>query len=104
MRELEGHRAESQSFLTILQATLRKPQGDLTDADRIRENAERLSRLAENRIIDPQEQLDMVMSENDVLKGGASDSEGDDKPAKDSLAQRHDQDLKSGFMNILHLI
>ena len=86
MRELEERRAESQSFLPKLQAKLRKLQDELTDANRMQVDAEQLSQLAENRLIDAQEHLEMVMLDKEVAEERAEIAEAELEEVKEKLA------------------
>lgn len=86
MRELEERRAESQSFLPKLQAKLRKLQNELIDANRIQADAEQLSQLAENRLIDAQEHLEMVMLDKEVAEERAEMAEAELEEVKEKLA------------------
>ena len=86
MRELEERRAETQSFLPKLQAKLKKLQDEVTDANRIRTDAEQLSQLAENRLIDAQEQLEMVMLDKEVAEERAEMAEAELEEVKEKLA------------------
>jgi dynactin 1 len=86
MRELEERRAESHSFLPKLQDKLRKLQDELTNANRTRADAEQLSQLAENRLIDAQENLEMVMLDKEVAEERAEMAEVELEEVKEKLA------------------
>ena len=86
MRELEERCAESHSFLPKLQDKLRKLQNELNYSNRTRADAEQLSQLSENRLIDAQEQLEMVMLDKEVAEERAEIAETELEEVKEKLA------------------
>ncbi|KAI0931161.1 hypothetical protein AcW2_000104 [Taiwanofungus camphoratus] len=117
VRELETRLSEAESFVALrpkLQAKLNSQQTELIATRRELADAQQLAQLAESRIVDSQEQLEMAMLDKEmaeeraelaeseleevreklavvevelqVLKEGGGGEEGDDHTAKQSLA------------------
>lgn len=89
IRELETRLSEAESFVAIrpkLQAKLASLHTDLTSSRRDLSDAEQLKTLAESRVIDAQEQLEMAMLDKEVAEERAELAESELEDVKERLA------------------
>lgn len=89
MRELETRVNEAESFVALrpkLQAKLQSLQTDLTTAKRELADAQQLALLHENRILDAQEQLEMVALDKEMAEERAELAEADLEDVKERVA------------------
>ncbi|KAF8971830.1 dynactin [Flammula alnicola] len=89
VRELETRLSEAESFVALrpkLQAKLSSLQTDLIATRRELADAQQLSQLAETRVIDAQEQLEMVMLDKEVAEERAELAEAELEDVKEKLA------------------
>ncbi|KDR85814.1 hypothetical protein GALMADRAFT_234908 [Galerina marginata CBS 339.88] len=89
VRELETRLSEAESFVALrpkLQAKLTSLQTDLIATRRELADAQQLSQLGESRVIDAQEQLEMVMLDKEVAEERAELAEAELEDVKERLA------------------
>ncbi|KAJ3503186.1 hypothetical protein NLJ89_g8547 [Agrocybe chaxingu] len=89
IRELESRLSEAEAFVALrpkLQAKLAQLQTDLTATRRELADAQQLSQLSESRVIDAQEQLEMVMLDKEVAEERAELAEAELEDVKERLA------------------
>jgi dynactin 1 len=89
VRELETKLAEAESFVALrpkLQAKLTQQQTELITARRELADAQQLAELAEGRILDAHEQLEMAMLDKEVAEERAEAVEGELEDIRERLA------------------
>lgn len=89
IRELETRLNEAESFVALrpkLQAKLQSLQTDLTTTKRELADAQQMAQLHENRILDAQEQLEMVALDKEMAEERAELAEADLEEVKERLA------------------
>ncbi|KAF8893676.1 dynein associated protein-domain-containing protein [Gymnopilus junonius] len=89
IRELESRLSEAESFVALrpkLQAKLSSLQQDLIATKRELADAKQLAELAEGRVMDAQEQLEMCMLDKEVAEERAELAEGELEDVKERLA------------------
>ncbi|KAI0756147.1 dynactin [Daedaleopsis nitida] len=89
VRELETRLSEAESFVALrpkLQAKLNQQQTELIATRRELADAQQLAQLAETRILDTQEQLEMVMLDKEMAEERAEVAEADLEEAQEKLA------------------
>lgn len=89
VRELENKLSEAESFVAIrpkLQAKLTSQHTELTETKRELADAQQLAELAESRILDAQEQLEMAMLDKEVAEERAEMAEQELDDVKEKLA------------------
>jgi dynactin 1 len=89
VRELETRLSEAESFVALrpkLQAKLKSQQTELIETRRELADAQQLSQLAEARILDSQEQLEMAMLDKEVAEERADIAETELEDVKEKLA------------------
>ncbi|KAI0370083.1 dynactin [Pilatotrama ljubarskyi] len=89
IRELETRLSEAESFVALrpkLQAKLNQQQTELIATRRELADAQQLAQLAESRIVDTQEQLEMAMLDKEMAEERAEVAEADLEEAKERLA------------------
>lgn len=89
VRELETRLSEAESFVALrpkLQAKLNQQQTDLIATRRELADAQQLAQLAESRIVDTQEQLEMAMLDKEMAEERAEVAEADLEEAREKLA------------------
>jgi dynactin 1 len=89
VRELETRLADAESFVALrpkLQAKLNQQQTDLIAARRELADAKQLTELNEQRILDAQEQLEMVTLDKEVAEERAETAELELEETKEQLA------------------
>ncbi|KIM47423.1 hypothetical protein M413DRAFT_439091 [Hebeloma cylindrosporum] len=89
VRELESRLAEAETFVSLrpkLQAKLTSLQTDLIATRRELADSQQLAQLAETRVIDAQEQLEMVMLDKEVAEERAELAESELEDVKEKLA------------------
>ncbi|PFH49823.1 hypothetical protein AMATHDRAFT_4583 [Amanita thiersii Skay4041] len=89
MRELESRLSEAETFVTLrpkLQAKLNAQQTELIAVRRELSDAQQLSQLAESRLLDSQEQLEMAMLDKEVAEERAELGEAELEEVKEKLA------------------
>ncbi len=89
MRELETRLNEAESFVALrpkLQAKLNQQQTELIATRRELADAQQLAQLAESRIVDTQEQLEMAMLDKEMAEERAEVAEADLEDVKERLA------------------
>jgi dynactin 1 len=89
IRELETRLTEAESFVTLrpkLQAKLASLQTELTATKRELADAQQLAGLAEGRVGDTQEQLEMAMLDKEVAEERADLAEGELEKVREKLA------------------
>ncbi|KAH9486203.1 Dynactin, 150 kDa isoform [Psilocybe cubensis] len=89
IRELETRLADTEAFVAArpkLQAKLTSLQSELIATRRELADAQQLSQLAESRVIDAQEQLEMVMLDKEVAEERAELAEAELEDVKEKLA------------------
>lgn len=89
VRELETRLSEAESFVALrpkLQAKLNQQQTDLIATRRELADAQQLAQLAETRILDTQEQLEMAMLDKEMAEERAEVAEADLEEAQEKLA------------------
>lgn len=89
VRELETRLNEAESFVSLrpkLQAKLQSLQTELTTTKRELADAQQLAQLADGRILDSQEQLEMVTLDKEMAEERAELAEADLEEMKERLA------------------
>ncbi|OBZ68564.1 Dynactin, isoform [Grifola frondosa] len=89
IRELETRLSEAESFVSLrpkLQAKLTSQQTELIATRRELADAQQLAQLAESRIVDTQEQLEMAMLDKEMAEERAELAEADLEEVKEKLA------------------
>jgi len=89
IRELETRLADAESFVAIrpkLQAKLNAQQTELIATKRELADAQQLASLAESRIADAQDQLELVMLDKEVAEERAEIAEATVEELKEKLA------------------
>ena len=89
VRELETRLSEAESFVALrpkLQAKLTSLQTDLIATRRELADTQQISQLAEARVIDAQEQLEMVLLDKEVAEERAELAETELEDVKEKLA------------------
>lgn len=89
VRELETRLAEAESFVALrpkLQAKLSSLQTELIATRRTLADTQQISQLAEGRVIDAQEQLEMVLLDKEVAEERAEIAEGELEDVREKLA------------------
>lgn len=89
VRELETRLNEAESFVALrpkLQAKLNQQQTELIATRRELADAQQLAQLAESRIVDTQEQLEMAMLDKEMAEERAEVAEADLEDVKERLA------------------
>ena len=89
VRELETRLSEAESFVALrpkLQAKLNSQQTELIAVRRELADVQQLSQLAESRVGDAQEQLEMVMLDKEVAEERAELAEAELEEVKEKLA------------------
>lgn len=89
VRELETRLSEAESFVALrpkLQAKLTSLQTDLIATRRELADTQQISQLAETRVIDAQEQLEMVLLDKEVAEERAELAETELEDVKEKLA------------------
>ncbi|RDX50532.1 dynactin [Lentinus brumalis] len=89
VRELETRLSEAESFVALrpkLQAKLNQQQTELIAARRELADAQQLAQLAESRILDTQEQLEMAMLDKEMAEERAEVAEADLEEFSEKLA------------------
>ncbi|KZT02085.1 dynactin [Laetiporus sulphureus 93-53] len=89
VRELETRLSEAESFVALrpkLQAKLNSQQTELIATRRELADAQQLAQLAESRILDTQEQLEMVMLDKEMAEERAEMAEADLEEVRERLA------------------
>ncbi len=89
VRELETRLNEAESFVALrpkLQAKLNSLQTELISTKRELADAQQLSHLSDNRIVDSQEQLEMAMLDKEMAEERAEAAEADLEEVKERLA------------------
>ncbi|TFK42165.1 dynactin [Crucibulum laeve] len=89
VRELETRLSEAESFVALrpkLQAKLNAQQTELIATRRELADAQQISQLAESRVLDSQEQLEMAMLDKEVAEERAELAEVELEEAKEKLA------------------
>lgn len=89
VRELETRLSEAESFVALrpkLQAKLNSQQTELIATRRELADAQQLSQLADGRILDAQEQLEMAMLDKEVAEERAEIIEAELDEVKEKLA------------------
>lgn len=110
VRELETRLNEAESFVALrpkLQSKLQSLQTELTTAKRELADAQQLAQLADGRILDSQEQLEMVTLDKEMAEERAELAEADLEEMKERLAvvEVELQVLREGHgMYVLHLL
>ncbi|KIJ13750.1 hypothetical protein PAXINDRAFT_170080 [Paxillus involutus ATCC 200175] len=90
VRELETRLSEAESFVALrpkLQAKLNQLQTELIATRRELADAQQLAQLSDNRGIDAQEQLEMLMLDKEVAEEKAELAEAELEEVKEKLAQ-----------------
>jgi dynactin 1 len=101
VRELETRVSEAESFVALrpkLQAKLNSQQTELIATRRELADAKQLAELSEGRVVDAQEQLEMVMLDKEVAEERAeiAESELDDLRERLAIAEVELEVLKEG--------
>ncbi|KAI0829040.1 dynactin [Trametes gibbosa] len=89
VRELETRLNEAESFVALrpkLQAKLNQQQTELIATRRELADAQQLAQLAESRIVDTQEQLEMAMLDKEMAEERAEVAEADLEEVREKLA------------------
>ncbi|KAK2464772.1 hypothetical protein APHAL10511_003190 [Amanita phalloides] len=89
IRELESRLNEAETFVSLrpkLQAKLNATQTELTDTRRELADTQQLSQLAESRLVDSQEQLEMATLDKEVAEERAELAESELEEVKEKLA------------------
>ena len=89
MRELETRLSEAESFVALrpkLQAKLTQQQTELITTKRELADAQQLAQLADGRILDAQEQLEMSMLDKEMAEERAELAEADLEEVREKLA------------------
>ncbi|KAH9948209.1 dynactin [Amylocystis lapponica] len=89
VRELETRLSEAESFVALrpkLQAKLNSQQTELIAARRELADAQQVAQLADSRIIDAQEQLEMAMLDKEMAEERAEVAEADLEEVQEKLA------------------
>ncbi|KAI0684674.1 dynactin [Cytidiella melzeri] len=89
VRELETRLNEAESFVALrpkLQAKLQSLQTELTTTKRELADAQQLAQLADGRILDSQEQLEMITLDKEMAEERAELAEADLEEIKEQLA------------------
>ena len=89
VRELENRLSDAESFVALrpkLQAKLSSQQTELIATRRELSDIQQLSQLAESRLLDSQEQLEMAMLDKEVAEERAEIAEADLEDLKEKLA------------------
>ncbi|KAJ7508441.1 dynactin [Mycena galericulata] len=89
VRELETRLADAETFVSLrpkLQAKLNSQQTELIETRRELADAQQLAQLAEGRILDAQEQLEMVMLDKEVAEERAEAAEAELEEVTERLA------------------
>ncbi|TBU58180.1 dynactin [Dichomitus squalens] len=89
VRELETRLSEAESFVALrpkLQAKLNQQQTELIATKRELADAQQLAQLAESRILDTQEQLEMSMLDKEMAEERAEVAEADLEELREKLA------------------
>ena len=89
VRELETRLSEAESFVALrpkLQAKLNQQQTELIATRRELADAQQLAQLAEGRILDAQEQLEMAMLDKEMAEERAEVAEADLEEAQEKAA------------------
>ena len=89
IRELESRLNEAETFISLrpkLQAKLNAQQTELIATRRELADAQQLSQLAESRVVDSQEQLEMAMLDKEVAEEKAELVEAELEEVKEKLA------------------
>ncbi|KAH9926495.1 dynein associated protein-domain-containing protein [Fomitopsis serialis] len=89
VRELETRLAEAESFVALrpkLQAKLQQQQTELIATRRELADSQQLASLADNRIVDAQEQLEMAMLDKEMAEERAELAEAELEEVKEKLA------------------
>ncbi len=113
VRELETRLSEAESFVALrpkLQAKLNQQQTELIAARRELADAQQLAQLAESRILDTQEQLEMAMLDKEMAEERAEVAEADLEEFSEKLAimeveleHLREGGSTSSFIGIVHL-
>lgn len=89
VRELETRLSEAESFVALrpkLQAKLNSQQTELIATRRELADAQQLAQLAESRIVDSQEQLEMAMLDKEMAEERAELAESELEEVREKLA------------------
>ncbi|KAJ3570761.1 hypothetical protein NP233_g4188 [Leucocoprinus birnbaumii] len=89
IRELENQLEEAKNFVAVkpkLLLKLNQLQQDLISTKRELSDAQQLSQLAEGRVLDAQEQLEMAMLDKEMAEERAEGAEGEVEELKEKLA------------------
>jgi dynactin 1 len=89
IRELETQLEDAKSFISVkpkLQAKLNQLQTELIATKRDFSDAQQLSQLAESRVLDAQEQLEMAMLDKEMAEEKADGMESELEELREKLA------------------
>jgi dynactin 1 len=89
IRELEHRLTEAEEWVSLrpkIQTKLKSLQTELTDTRRELSDAQQLAQLSESRVIDSQEQLEIVMLDKEVAEERAELVESELEDLKEKLA------------------
>lgn len=119
VRELETRLSEAESFVALrpkLQAKLQQQQTELIATRRELADAQQLAGLADNRVVDAQEQLEMAMLDKEMAEERAELAEAELEEVKEKLAvvevelqvvregggEYHQAMVRAGWFNLIH--